>query len=123
MLLPEGLHTLNLKTNICYKLPSFIRQLLNSATVKTLKRVSITAPVELSATPYCLETDAALAEIGFELEEVHVNFNKIQYHQQAKVELTMRASMPKMSAKGILRISLSRGLYLSLDMKLSHSYR
>ncbi|KAJ7918366.1 hypothetical protein B0H13DRAFT_1992685, partial [Mycena leptocephala] len=105
-LLPEGLHNLNLQIDPCYTLSPFIRRLQNFATVKTL---SITTPVQFfSAKEDWLEADSLLAEVGSELEELHVNFNRLRYQQQDEIERVLRASMPTMNAKGILCIFFSQ---------------
>ncbi|KAJ7837284.1 hypothetical protein B0H13DRAFT_2105813 [Mycena leptocephala] len=105
LLLPEGLHNLNLQIDSCYTHSLFIRRLQNFATVKTL---SITMPVKFfSAKEDWLEADSLLAEVGSALEELHVNFNRLRlrYQQQDEIERVLRASMPTMNAKGILCIS------------------
>jgi hypothetical protein len=117
-LLPEGLHNLNLQIDPCYTLSPFIRRLQNFATVRTL---SITTPVQFfSAKEDWLEADSLLAEVGSEIEELHVNFNRLRYQQQDEIERVLRASMPTMNAKGIVCIFFSQGTYFPNDLKLSY---
>ncbi|KAJ7829040.1 hypothetical protein B0H13DRAFT_2116546 [Mycena leptocephala] len=84
-LLPEGLHNLNLQIDSCYTL-------------------SLYSPAPELRDQDWLEADSLLAEVGSELEELHVNFNRLRYQQQDEIERVLRASMPTMNAKGILCI-------------------
>jgi hypothetical protein len=90
--------------------------------VKTLKRVSITAP-EYMEIPCWTHADSLLADVGAKLEELRLDIPMMRYQQQDEVELTIRVSMPFMNAKGVLGISFSsRSAYLCPeDPKSSHS--
>ncbi|KAJ7837270.1 hypothetical protein B0H13DRAFT_183884 [Mycena leptocephala] len=101
--LPPGLRSLKLKIRHGFNLPSIIRRLGNLA---TLKRVSITAP-EYMEIPCWTHADSLLADVGAKLEELRLDIPMMRYQQQDEVELTIRASMPFMNAKGVLGISFS----------------
>ncbi|KAJ7837279.1 hypothetical protein B0H13DRAFT_183952 [Mycena leptocephala] len=115
LLLPEGLHRLNLTIDRCHTLPPFIRQLENLATLKNLKRISITVPSGPEAygpeTDCWSEIDSLLAGIDSELLELRLNLNtfprSVAAPKSQAIEQIMRTSMPTMNGKGILRLSFA----------------
>ncbi|KAJ6557819.1 hypothetical protein B0H19DRAFT_121613 [Mycena capillaripes] len=115
--LPTGLRSLHLKTCHYHMITSTIRRLGDLAAVKTLKRVSITVAGAGETAAYWSESGPLLAEVGSELEELHIKLNRPHDHQEDAVELVVRKAVTTLNAKGILRISFLSAASMITEMR------
>ncbi|KAJ6557838.1 hypothetical protein B0H19DRAFT_1261429 [Mycena capillaripes] len=114
--LPTGLRSLHLKIYSYFVVTSTIRRLGDLAAVKTLKRVSIALPNAGETAAYWSESGPLFAEVGSELEELHLKLNRPRNHQDA-VELVVRNAVTTLNAKGVLRISFLSAASMIREMR------
>ncbi|KAJ7665913.1 hypothetical protein DFH06DRAFT_1470163 [Mycena polygramma] len=102
--LPSALRSLTIKIAQNFVLPQFIRSLGNLANAKSLKRISVFARGVESWS----EIDRPLANVGPELEELHVYLTKSRSPLPEIAENKTRECLPSMDARGVLSISFTQ---------------